>query len=254
MNSDLEVWIARLPKFELGRDGSDLDTAVFDHLQPNSFAVHPECAAVLLRDIGTVEKHTAGRVSAQVLRANPALSWPQPPWRRRTEGTRISLLVCGTAWFDIDGAGEESFSANDSWCVPEGVDHVLLEASSDFELLEIEFRAMAGDPATTPAVPDLLMLYGTYSYRSVPVLGGSAAGCHDQLDRPDAGTALSLNLHDHPPTGWAGCPWHLHDEGVQCGYLTTGSAQIEVDRIGVVEAQAGTFWMQQARVPISRSR
>lgn len=245
MNSDLEVWITRLPKYELQDIGSDFDTAVFDHLHSDSFVVHPDCAAALAREIDTVDKHTAGQVSARVLKANPALSWPQPPWRRRAEGTRISLLHSGTVWFDIAGVGEESFSTNDSWCIPDSIEHTLLEASSDFELLEIDFKSTPG--GSSPGPDEMLMLYGSYSYRPISRVGGPGPARHDRTDRLDAGAALSLNLHQHPPTGWAGCPWHLHEEGVQCGYLTAGSAQIEVEGAGVVEARAGTFWLQRAK-------
>jgi hypothetical protein len=148
--------------------------------------------------------------------------------------------------------GEESFSAHDSWSVPHGVRHALLEASSDLELLEIEFRGVAGNgPASTSM--EMLMLYGSYSYRAIPRFAGSPPAAGEVSNQIGAGAALSLKLHDHPPTGWAGCPWHLHDEGIQCGYLTTGSARIDVEGLGVVEAQAGTFWLQQAGAPITRS-
>lgn len=247
MNPDLEVWITRLPKYELDCTGSGSATAIFDHLHDDSFAVHPTFPAVLVREIAAVEKQTAGQVSARVLRANPAVSWPQPPWRRLTEGTHVSLLRSGTTWFDIDGFGEESFSTNDSWRIPTDVGHTLLEASSDFELLEIEFRGAQGETTTSPLPDEVLMLYGSYSYRPIASLGGSTPVADDGTQPLGAGNALSLKLHNHPPAGWAGCPWHLHDEGIQCGYLTTGSAHIEVEGVGLVEAKAGTFWLQQAR-------
>lgn len=239
MSSDLEVWIARLPEYELGTPTTS--PAAFAHLRDDSFVPHDECAAVLLREMPEIHKYTNGMVTARVLKANPDRDWPQPAWARRARGTRLSLLVSGNVWFEIDGVGEVSFSANDSWCVSAGVEDALLEASRDFELLEIEFEGhgASGGPASPPA-DEMLLLYGTYRYRSIPRFGPGVKGLARE------GTGLSLSLRDDPPGGWAGCPWHLHERGVQFGYLTTGSAYIDIEGVGGIEAQPGTFWVQSA--------
>lgn len=248
--SDVDVWIARLPTYELAsdRDEQPPKVAVFDHVRPDSFTGHRECAAVLLRDIAPVRRVTQGRVSAQVLTANPDMSWPHPVWRRHTEGMRISLLVSGTAWFDIDGVGEVSFSANDSWCLVDGVDHALLEASSDFELLEIELRGpiRSEHGPTVSATADMYLLRGAYTYRPITQFGGTR--------KPDGGTSAALRAGAAAQGSsrgnslvhvWDGCPWHLHDKGIQCGYVTAGSADIEAEGIGVIDAGPGTFWFQR---------
>src|SRR5690625_170914 len=151
--SGLVVWITRLPGFQLRSDqayGNGVDSslasdstlfprsnlAVFDHPGPHSFVRLDEFPAVLCRDMTAVARASRGQVVARVLSANPAEPWPQPPWRRRTTGARVSLLVSGSVWFHLAGTGEESFSAKDSWYLPPGFDYALLEASSDFELLE----------------------------------------------------------------------------------------------------------------------
>lgn len=263
VKSDLEVWIARLPGLDLplpvrngyGADSTDLHgsgMAVFDHLRPDSFIQHEEFPAVLCREMTAVAAGSGGHVMARVLKANPALPWPQPPWRRRTAGARISLLVAGTVWFDIAGVGEESFSATDSWCLPASLDHTLLEASADFELLEIELPHPVGSPVAPSGIPEMLMLYGTYSYRPVPCYGKPTEHAEYPSAEPaEPGTALSVRLDDSAPNGWAGCPWHLHDQGIQCGYLASGTARMNVEGLGVVDAGPGTFWMQQAvKVPV----
>lgn len=254
LKSDVEVWIARLPGFELrpprlnGDDPSVSELAVFDHLSPHSFIRLDEFPAVLCRDMTALTEATHGQMVARVLKADPARPWPQPPWRRRTTGARFSLLVAGTAWFDLGGVGEESFSANDSWCLPDGLDHVLLEASTDFELLEIEFPVQPSAPVLTSTIPEMLMLYATYSHRPTPYFGMPAEATEGPLSEPaDPGIAPPLRLDDKACSGWTGCPWHLHDHGVQCGYLTSGTAQIDADGVGVVDARPGTFWLQQSR-------
>ncbi|ODQ96374.1 hypothetical protein [Mycolicibacterium holsaticum] len=221
--------------------------AVFDHFRPHSFVCRDDFPAILCRDMTTVTAAAHGQVMARVLKANPVRPWPQPPWRRRTTGARISLLVAGTVWFDFAGIGEESFSANDSWCLPADLDHTLLEASSDLELLEIEFPVPPGSPDLNSAIPEMLMLFASYSYRPIPCFGKPAHTEHPPAQTADPGAALSLRLDDTAPSGWAGCPWHLHDQGIQCGYLTSGTARIDVEGLGVVDARPGTFWLQQAR-------
>jgi quercetin dioxygenase-like cupin family protein len=257
MESDVEVWVARLPNFGLDRAGPESpaipesarepgnEVAAFDYPRPDSFVTHPECRAVLIRDMHAVRTYTKGRASSRVLKANPDVPWPQPPWRRHTTGTRISLLVRGTAWFDIDGAGEVAFSANDSWCLTRGVGHGLLEASSDFELLEIELAGAGEGGVKDDATPDgeMYMLYGSYSYRPITRFGGHEPPAHGATAAaPDlpADERISPLLHV-----WDGYPWHFHDHGIQCGYVTSGSARIEVQGFGIVDADPGTFWFQQ---------
>lgn len=270
LNSDLEVWIARLPGFALrpaGSNGHLVDQllgadstkppgsamAVFDHLQPDSFVHLDEFPAVLCREMTTVTEASGGQVIARVLKANPERPWPQPAWPRRTSGARINLLIAGTVWFHIAGLGEESFSANDSWCLPASLDHALLEASSDFELLEIELPLASDSSAKTVAVPEMLMLYATYSYRPIPTFATAVEHSdYPSTESPSPGNALALKLDRRAPSGWAGCPWHLHEAGVQCGYLASGSARMDVEGLGIVDAAPGTFWLQQATgVPTS---
>lgn len=274
VEADLEVWIARLPGYQLrpnlsdGREFTDRpppvgmtdshasDVAVFDHLRPDSFVSDDQFPAVLRRDITTVSAHTHGQVIARVLRANPAREWPQPPWRRRTTGPRISLLLSGTVWFDFADFGEQAFSAHDSWSLPSGLDHALLEASCDFALLEIELPAAPGAKrAVDTTIPEMLMLYATYSYRAIPSFGkpvNHRANAPTETAGP--GGTLSLKLDDKAPDAWAGCPWHLHDRGIQFGYLTSGTARMEIEGIGVVDALPGTFWLHQARNELAPSR
>ncbi|MGV0794522.1 hypothetical protein [Mycolicibacterium sp. XJ1819] len=226
--------------------------AVFDHLRPHSFVCVDEFPSILCREMTAVTAAAHGQVMARVLKANPARPWPQPPWRRRTAGARISLLIAGTVWFDLAGTGEESFSANDSWCLPAGLDHSLLEASSDLELLEIELPGPRGSSDPTSTIPEMLMLFASYSYRPIPRFAGPVHTEHPPTDTADPSAALSLRLDDSAPHGWAGCPWHLHDQGIQCGYLTSGSAHIDVEGLGVVDARPGTFWLQQAKTAPTR--
>ncbi|CAJ1500414.1 hypothetical protein [[Mycobacterium] burgundiense] len=263
LEPDLEVWIARLPEYELrpssSRHGDDdladaaaddspvPNIAVFDHWRPDSFVQLDEFPAVLCRDMAAVTAATNGQVEARVLKANPAHPWPQPPWRRRTTGARLCLLIAGTVWFDLAGIGEESFSAKDSWCLPGGLDHALLEASTEFELLEIELPVPPGPPSPASDVPEMLMLNATYNYRSVPLFGKpNEHPDYPRVEMADPRSALALRLDDKECSDWAGCPWHLHDQGIQCGYLTSGTAHLDIEGLGLVDAQPGTFWLQQA--------
>lgn len=66
-----------------------------------------------------------------------------------------AVTAAGTAWIDLAGIGEEFFSANDSWCMPDGLGHELLEASSDFELLEIEIPVPPASRVVTSAIPEI---------------------------------------------------------------------------------------------------
>lgn len=257
VNSDLAVWIAQIPDFELrppprngygvdqtlhayttGSPGSEI--AVFDHLRPDSFVCLDEFPTLLCRDMPAVTAASHGQVVTRVLKANPMRPWPQPPWRRRTTGVRISLLISGTAWFDLAGIGEESFSANDSWCLPEGLDHALLEASTDFELLEIEFPGLPGSRVESSTVPEVLTLFATYSYRQTPVFGGRV----DYTEGPPVAPPLVIS-DDRAHDGWAR-PWHLQEQGIQCAYLTRGAARLELNNRGIIDARAGTLWLQQA--------
>jgi hypothetical protein len=273
VESDLEVWIARLPGYQLrstpseGRDITDSpspvgvtdslasDVAVFDHLRPDSFVRDDQFPAVLRRDITAVSAHTHGQVIARVLRANPAREWPQPPWRRRTTGPRISLLLNGTVWFDLADFGEQAFSAHDSWSLPSGLDHALLEASCDFVLVEIELPvAASASHAVDTTIPEMLMLYATYSYRAIPSFGKPATHrANASTGTADPSGTLSLKLDNKAPDAWAGCPWHLHERGIQFGYVTRGTARMEIEGIGVVDALPGTFWLQQARNELAPS-
>lgn len=259
MESDLAVWIAQLPDFELPRpreDGRlqsagqkafpDSGITVFDHPRPDSFVRLAEFPAVVCRDMPTVAAATRGQVIGRVLRADPARPWPHPPWRRRTRGYRLHLLVAGTAWFDLDGIGEESFSASDSWCLPADLDYALLEASTDFELVEIEFRVPSGYSAA--AIPEMVTLFATYSYRQPTIFGGRTG----VADSKRGATPL-VELDDRAHDGWAR-PWHLQEQGVQCAYLTRGSVKLELKGRNAVDARAGTFWVQQARSAVSKSR
>jgi hypothetical protein len=258
VKSDLAVWIAQLPDFELHSPLSDgqgddhrpraektdpasPEIAVFDHLRPDSFVRLDEFPAVLCREMPAVAAAAHGQVVARVLRADPARPWPHPPWRRRTAGTRISLLVAGTAWFELGDMGEESFSANDSWCLPAGLDHALLEASTDFELLEIEFPGPPNSRVEPLTVPEMLTLFATYSYRQTPIFGKRVAHSENL-----AGDPPLVRLDDRAQDGWAR-PWHLQEQGIQCAYLTRGAARLELKGRGVIDARAGTFWLQQAR-------
>ncbi|MGV0870603.1 hypothetical protein [Mycolicibacterium sp. XJ879] len=264
MESDLAVWIAQLPDFKLrrpcggdgGGDGcfplanpselSGSEVTVFDHLRPDSFVRLVEFPALACRDMPAVAAATQGQVVGRVLRSDPARPWPQPPWRRRTRGFRLNLLVAGTAWFDLDGIGEESFSANDSWCLPGGIDYALLEASTDFELLEIEFLGAPG--YRTTAIPEMVTLFATYSYRQPTIFGERT----EVTESPSAAAPL-VKLDDRAHDGWAR-PWHLQEQGIQCAYLTRGAAKLELKGRSAVDARAGTFWVQQARSAVSESR
>ncbi len=261
METDLAVWIAQLPDFELPRPCEDVplhtagpntsrDSAitVFDHSRPDSFVRLAEFPAVVCRDMPAVSAATRGQVIGRVLRADPARPWPHPPWRRRTRGYRLNLLVAGTAWFDLDGIGEESFSARDSWCLPSGLEYALLEASTDFELLEIEFRVLAGCDAA--AIPEMVTLFATYSYRQPTIFSARTEATNSASDA----TPL-VRLDDRTHDGWAR-PWHLQEQGIQCAYLTRGAAKLELKGRNAVDARAGTFWVQQAKssVPASSQR
>lgn len=221
----------------------DSAITVFDHPQPDSFVRLAEFPAVVCRDMPAVSAATRGQVIGRVLRADPARPWPHPPWRRRTRGYRLNLLVAGTAWFDLDGIGEESFSARDSWCLPSGLEYVLLEASTDFELLEIEFRVPAGCDAA--AIPEMVTLFATYSYRQPTLFGAEVTN--------SASDATPLvRLDDRAHDGWAR-PWHLQEQGIQCAYLTRGAVKLELKGRNAVDARAGTFWVQQARSAVPAS-
>lgn len=264
MSSDLAVWIAQLPDLELHvpcgsghgscqtertdiPDEGGSEIAVFDHLRPDSFYRLDEFPAILCRDMPAVTAAAHGQVVARVLKADPARPWPHAPWSRRATGPRLSLLVAGTAWFDLAGVGEESFSANDSWCLPGGTDHVLLEASTDFEMLEIEFPGRPEACGASSAVPEMLTLFATYSYQHIPIFGQPSAHAESPIDAPP-----TVRLDDRAHNGWAR-PWHLQEQGIQCAYLTRGAARLEIKGRKIVDVRSGTFWLQHAEATAVQS-
>lgn len=220
----------------------NLPVAKVDQLRPESFVPHPDYPAVMLRRLGTSREFCPDSISARVLKANPEMSWPQPAWWRRSKGTLISLLVSGTAWFDIAGVGEVSVSSKDSWSLAKGVDYALLEASSDFHMLEIELGDI-GEQQRWP-LDGLSTFQGKYSYRPVTHFVGRTRQGTNGPARTNFGDPPFVSLPDNLHRVWDGCPWRITDHTIQFGYITAGAATIELEGIGVVDADLGTFWIQ----------
>lgn len=232
--TEFDVWMAHLPGLSVrphthnGRETAEI--AVLDQVGTDSFVPLEEFPPLLCREMPAVSAALDGRVVARVLRADPEQPWPHPPWSRRTTGVRISLLASGTAWFDLAGIGEESFSANDSWCLPGGFEYSLLEASTDFELLEIDFPDWLGEDGATD-VPEVSTLFATYRWQPTQAFGGA-----------EAVTGPPATSEHRDDSRWVR-PWRVRGRGIECAYLTGGAARLEVERLGVIDARSGTFWL-----------
>lgn len=251
---DVEFWVLRLPAAgALPHTGTAVNAtspesltptpnrhvAALDQLAAQSFAPHPECSAVMLRQLGATVEFGDDIFSARVLKANSETPWPHPAWWRRSSGSLISLLVSGTAWFDIAGVGEVSVSAKDSWSLAAGVDHALLEASSDFQLLEIELEDRGHWP-----LEGVSIFQGKYSYRPVTHFVATIRNESNRSARRNIGDPPFVSLPDNPDRVWDGWPWRVTENTLQFGYITAGSAPIALEGIGVVDAEPGTFWYQ----------
>lgn len=220
---------------------------MFDHLTPQSFVAHPAFPGLLLRDIKTSERMTAGRVLARVLKADPAATFDPAGYRFEVAGPKISVLVSGSARFDIEGLGEVEFTPQDSWTVPAGNQQRLAGISPDFELLELEFPNMTSVTAGTAARADMVARYGSDSYRPVAGFDGAVERHLGSLRTETDGGAHAIMLRGNPPHVWDGSPWHMHHQEIQVAYMTKGTADFEFEGVGIVHTEAGAFWFQQPR-------
>jgi mannose-6-phosphate isomerase-like protein (cupin superfamily) len=88
------------------------------------------------RDLG-VKEATCGRYTAEVHRACAPCPKAGSGVHRHAVDFQFNYVLKGWIRVWLDGEGEFTFEAGDSWTQPPGIRHDVLGFSDDFEVLEI---------------------------------------------------------------------------------------------------------------------
>jgi hypothetical protein len=194
--------------------------------------------SLLVRTIDGPCRHTSGRLSAQVVRPNPAMPFTQH--RVTTAGMRLGLLVTGMAWVEIDGVGEVCLGTNDAWCLPAGTEYTLVESSDDVDIVEFDISAAH---APTGGAEPVVMHADADSYAVIPHFDAAMQRDLPGVARLAGGAAFATMLRGNPPIPWISSPWQANaDERLT--YVVEGSGHVQFEGLGVVDVRKGACWYQ----------
>src|SRR5579864_8168736 len=116
-----------------------LTPEMINHVQPDSFRVHPWASSLESRDLGLKEL-TGGKVGATVYRARPG-HHEGLPWHKHDLSFQFSYVVKGWAIFEFEGVGQIRLEPGTALYQLAMNRHREIAQSDDFEILEITMPA-----------------------------------------------------------------------------------------------------------------
>ena len=226
---------------------------MFDWETENSYRPLEGRPGLLVRAIPAAAKYAEGKVTARVLRADPAVPFVAADAPDQSPGIATGYMVNGWARYDIEGLGEQRFEKGDFWSLPPRNAHRLIEVSSDFECAEFTFPQLTtyfkdGKPCTDSAADERYVSRLTpSSFDAIPNFDASVMRTFSIVKQMTGGAVNAFILKGNPPHMWVGSPWHMHHYEHFCTLFYKGTGNFEFEGVGSIDFKPGVFWYQQKR-------